>query len=304
MKKLLTLIVFTIIGWQATAQQDALYSSYRFNPLALNPGYAGSRDAISVVLLHRSQWVGIDGAPMTQSLAIHSPIGNTNLAIGFNAAHDQIGPTNNLMGFLTLAYHLPLKKGKLSFGLKGGVYDGIFHFNQLNFNQADPYESSGTVHSVVPSFDFGVYYYTDYFFAGAAVSHMTKHQFKYENVPTNNEQYLDRHYNLMVGGAIPVHPNVVLKPSLKAQYVYGAPFTFDVNFSTLLYKKVWVGVSYRFHNSVVFLTEWNITDFMRVGYAFDLAFNDLIHYNRGTHEIFLGFDFNLKTKKIISPRYL
>lgn len=304
MKKLLLILSLLLSGVSVQAQQDALYSAYRFNPLALNPAYAGSRDAISIVALHRSQWVGIDGAPMTESLAIHSPIGKTKLAVGFNMAYDQLGPTNNLMGFLTLAYHLQLKKGRLSFGVKGGIYDAIFDFNDLDYKNPDPLENTGTVHSVVPSFDFGIYYYTNYFFIGAAVNHMTRHEFKFENVPTSNEQYLHRHYNLMVGGAIPVAPNVVLKPSLKAQYVYGAPFTFDINFSTLLYKKVWVGASYRYNNSIVFLTEWNITDYMRIGYAFDLAFNELIHYNKGTHEVFLGFDFNLKSKTIISPRYL
>lgn len=55
------------------SQQDAQYTQYMYNTVSVNPGYAGSRGHISIAALHRSQWVGLDGAPTTQTLNLHSP---------------------------------------------------------------------------------------------------------------------------------------------------------------------------------------------------------------------------------------
>jgi len=77
------------------AQQEAQFSHYSFNTQSINPAYAGSRDALTVTALHRSQWVGFEGAPTTQTLTAHTPILNDKLGIGLSVLNDKIGPTNN-----------------------------------------------------------------------------------------------------------------------------------------------------------------------------------------------------------------
>ncbi|MFC0181043.1 type IX secretion system membrane protein PorP/SprF [Pseudarcicella hirudinis] len=59
---------------RAKAQQEALYSQYMFNMMAVNPAYAGSRDVLSMTGLFRQQWVGVEGAPTTQSFTIDMPL--------------------------------------------------------------------------------------------------------------------------------------------------------------------------------------------------------------------------------------
>ena len=73
MKNLLTAL-FILLATTLFAQQDALFSQYMFNKLAVNPGYAGSREILSTDLLYRYQWVNIEGAPKTISASIHSPL--------------------------------------------------------------------------------------------------------------------------------------------------------------------------------------------------------------------------------------
>lgn len=290
---------------EVQAQQDAMYTQYMFNPMAINPAYAGSREAISAVLHHRSQWVGFDGAPSTQTLAVHSPIGETGLATGVNMSLDRIGAFSNMMAFGTVAYHLKLGPGKLSFGIRGGVYNSRLDNNKLTFqSQGDATNQGGIVSSAVPSFDAGLYYYTNNWFVGASANHITKHNFQFENVPTANATFLERHYTLMGGTAIEMNENIVLKPSARVQYVGGAPLSFDANFSVLLKKKLWLGASYRFNSSVALIAEYNITPALRLGYAFDLSTTQLISHNNGSHEVFIGYDFRLKGKGIVSPRYL
>ncbi len=289
------------------AQQDAIFSQYTFNPLAINPAYAGSRSSFSAVLLHRSQWVGIDGAPNTQTLAVHSPVNKTNLAAGLNLYYDRIGPSSNLNIGFTGAYHLQLKKSKLSFGIRGGIYNSTLDKNQLSFkDQTDIFSENGTVTSTVPSFDFGMYYYKTKFYVGLSMSHINRNKFSfYDNILSDNTTYsLRTHVFLNMGYVFEVSDNVVFKPSFLLKATEGAYGNLDLSFNFMFYKKFWLGLSFRNRSSVNFMTEWNITDYLRIGYAYDLSVNKLALYNKGSHEIFIGFDFNLKSKKVVSPRYL
>jgi len=286
------------------AQQDPLYTNYMYNPMAINPAYAGSRDALSFVSLARFQWVGVDGAPQTQSFAIHSNVGKTGLALGGNFYHESIGPNSNFAAQLAIAYHLKLKLGKLSFAARAGFYNSNLDRSQLNFNQLnDPTQSGGISSSTVPTYDFGMYYYSKNFYVGAGANNIYAGKLNFEALGNNLVQQLTQHYYVHGGVAIEVDKNFVLKPSAMMRYVVNAPFTFDVNFSVLMYKIVWLGLTYRFNSSVAFLLEVNPLDWLRVGYSYDYTYTSSV-FKKGTHEIFLGFDFNLHSKNITSPRFL
>ena len=289
------------------AQQDAVYSQYMFNPFAINPAYAGSRNSYSAVMLHRSQWVGLAGAPNTQSFAVHAPAMKSGFAWGINFMRDKIGPTRNVLVAGTGAYILKFEDSKLAFGLRGGLYNTVLDRNMLNFKDgSDQLDIGGVEGAIVPSFDFGVYYYQTRFYAGISANHLTKHTFDFDDyadsVVTNMS--LRRHLMLSAGYVWEFKRNFILKPSFLLKAVAGAPVNLDVNLSALLYKRFWVGVSIRNTSSIVLLTDINVTDYMRVGYAYDLNYNKLGGYNKGSHEILLGFDFNLKNNQTISPRYL
>ena len=292
-----------------TAQQDAIYSQYSFNPLIINPAYAGTRNSFSAVLLNRSQWVGINGAPTTQSFSVHSPVNHTKLAFGFNMSYDQLGPSKNLNAAFSAAYHLKFKKSKLSIAIRGGVFNSVLDKNKLTFkNDKDVFNEGGTISSTVPSFDFGMYYFKSKFFFGLAITHLTKHKFEFfDNIASNGgstDYFLRTHLFLNGGYVFEINNNFVFKPTFLLKMTEGALLNLDLGFNVLFYKKIWLGISFRNKSSVNFMTEINITDYLRVGYAYDLSINKLSKYNKGSHEIFLGFDFTIKSKKIVSPRYL
>jgi type IX secretion system PorP/SprF family membrane protein len=305
MKKIFILVIGLLLSLGLKAQQDALYSQYMFNPFSINPAYAGSRNSISAVALHRSQWIGIEGAPMTQSFSVHTPSGEKGIAFGLNFVHDHLGPTRNMWGAFTGAYHVKMKKAKLAFALRGGFFNSTLDRNLLTFeNPADQFNSGGKDASLVPSFDFGAYYYRDRFYAGLSVNHLTKHNFDFSNYPTNTALFLNRHYMLMTGTVFKIRQGLLLKPSLLFRYAEGGIPSVDVNFSALVKNFWWIGASFRNKNSLVFLTEFNVTDYLRIGYSFDLTLNKLRTYNNGSHELFIGFDFTTGSTKNTSPRYL
>lgn len=305
MKKLLIALFFTSLGLVMNAQQDAIYSQYMFNPFVINPAYAGSRHSISAVLLHRSQWVGMDGAPTTSTFSIHSPFKGTGMAAGISAIADRIGPSKNLAAFATFAYHLRLGVGDLSFGLRGGMYSTEMDGTMLDYRDPTDQFNTQLVQRVSkPSFDFGMYYYTNRFFIGASATHITQENLTFSDFPDNAEMVLDRHIMLTSGYAMDVNENVIFKPSVMVRYVNSAPINFDVNASFLFKRTLWLGASYRMNNSIAFITEYNVTDNIRLGYSFDMTISELKRYNSGTHELFVGFDFSLTKEKSVSTRLL
>jgi type IX secretion system PorP/SprF family membrane protein len=309
MKKLiLGLIAIVALMSEVNAQQDALFSQYMFNPFAINPAYAGSRNSMSGVVLARKQWAGIDGAPTTGSFALHSPFKGKNFALGFNGVYDKIGPATNAGAFATYAYHLKVGPGKLSLGLRGGVYSNRLDNSVLVFNDGSDSKNTGEVfQKMVPTFDFGGYYYTNKFYLGLSANHLiASGTFNIDSVGSINGgvgsgsnvfSTYDRHLSLATGVALVVNPNVVLKPSLLVKYVHGAPVNVDVNFSVLLNKVFWIGASFRSSKAIVGIMEYNITDFVRVGYSYDFSFGAIRSYTTGSHELFLGFDLSVGNKK-------
>ena len=92
-----------------------------FNQFTINPAYAGSRDALSSVLLYRSQWTGLEDAPKTVNVSAHSPFHRKNMALGVNFMMDELGPTKVQSVQGTYAYHIKTNFGDFSMGVRSGI---------------------------------------------------------------------------------------------------------------------------------------------------------------------------------------
>jgi len=305
MKKILTALLI-LMASSIFAQQDQMFSQYMFNKLAVNPGYAGSRELLSADVLYRSQWVDVDGAPRTISASVHSPLVNPHLAVGLNVYNDQIGPMSYTGAMATFAYRILFPKGKLSFGLQAGVKNNGIVFSMFNvYNEDDPFYIQNTLKKkVVPDANFGVYYYTEKFYAGLSSRQLLQNQTIVVEDSSGNTQFskLLTHFYGMTGIAIPISENVVFRPSILAKFVRNAPPQLDINASFLFANTLWLGVSYRTEKAMALIAEVNIAQNFRVGYSYDMWFNELKAYNKGSHEIRLSYDFNVN-KRMLTPRY-
>jgi type IX secretion system PorP/SprF family membrane protein len=304
MKKILTALMI-LTASSLFAQQEALFSQYMFNKLAINPGYAGSRDLLTADVIYRYQWVDIDGAPKTLNASINSPLTNPHLALGFSVSNDQIGPMSYTSAMATFAYRIIFPKSKLSFGISAGAKNNGITMDDFNaYNTDDPFLVSSLEKKVVPDANFGIYYYSDKFYVGLSSQQLLRNQTLVVDEAGSESQYskLLTHFYLMSGVAIPLSEKIVFRPSMLAKFVQNAPPQLDLNASFLFVNTLWLGVSYRTEGAISFITEVNVNQNLRIGYSYDVWLNELKVYNKGSHEIRFSCDFNV-FKRILSPRY-
>jgi type IX secretion system PorP/SprF family membrane protein len=303
MKKI-TSLVFLLISFSAFAQQDPLFSQYMFNKLALNPAYAGSREILTIDLLDRYQWVGIEGAPRTFTVAAHMATRNNKVGLGVYAYRDALGPTINQGMMGTYAYRLLLGKGTLSLGLQAGIKYFDFDWMQMNVEDPDYTFNPQDIQKIVPDANFGVYYQTNRFFAGLSSKQLLQNEYGQATVD-NKTTYtkLLMHFYGMAGAAIPMDDKIIFRPSVMAKFVKNAPLQLDINASVLFGDIFWIGASFRTEKAIVFLTEFRISEKFRVGYSYDIYLNELQPHNKGSHEIRLGIDLDIYNSRMMTPRY-
>lgn len=306
MKKLLTFLLIIAAGY-SFAQQDPLFSQYMFNKLAVNPGYAGSREAISADILGRLQWVGINGAPRTISASVHSPLRNQHIALGLTAYQDDLGPTIFQGGLATVAYRILFPDSRLSFGLQAGIKRGSIDWKDPEMDPLDDNDqllNQQLRDKIIPDVNFGVYYYADNYYVGISSKQLLQNKIMVvDNEDADQFTHLLRHFYGMAGMAIPMTDDVMFRPSILVKYVQHAPAQMDLNANFLFANTFAVGASYRTEKALSLMAELKITKSLRIGYAYDIWFNELKAYNTGSHELRIGFDLETLQNRMRTPRY-
>lgn len=289
----------------ALAQQDSQYSQYMYNTVAVNPAYAGSRGVTSIFLLHRSQWVGLDGAPVTNSFAINKPISNTNLGYGISLLNDQIGVSDNNTLSGDLSYFIPVSnKSKLSFGLKFSANWLSVDYNRLTIRHPDDIvlaDQNNINNQFSPNFGAGIYWHSDRNYLGISVPNFLETKRYDDNISSTAKDKM--HFYLIAGTVAKLGPDWQFKPAMLAKSVQGAPLQVDLSANFLFIEKFTFGAAYRWNAAVTGLVGFQVSDSWQIGYAYDAETTRLANYNSGSHEIFLRFELYSKGKKIVSPRF-
>ncbi|MFL9844819.1 PorP/SprF family type IX secretion system membrane protein [Flavobacterium rhizosphaerae] len=289
----------------AFAQQEPQYTQYMYNTLTVNPGYAGSPGYMQAVLLHRSQWVGIDGAPRTQSFSFQAPLHDANdrMGLGFSAVNDKLGPADEVYVDGNFSYALPVgKAAKLAFGLKAGARMlSVDWARGQYYQQGDPLLNNNINNKIAPTVGAGLYYYTDTYYAGIAIPNFIRNNYYDDVAEAVNQERM--HYYIMGGYVFDLNENLKFKPAVLGKVVNGAPITVDVSANFLLHELVTLGASYRWDDSVSALAGFQITRNLFLGYAFDYSVTALNKYNNGSHEFILTYSFMPPPIRIKSPRF-
>ena len=298
-----TLVFFLLTtAVSVKAQQQATYSQYMFNGLAINPAYAGSHGALSVSFLSRFQNVGLPGAPNTQTLSIHSPIKDQRMALGFMVVNDKIGVIGQTGVNGIYAYRLPmLNNGTLSFGVQAGFSNYRAAYTSLDIYQSSDPLLATDVRQTRPNFGAGIFYSKTLYYIGISMPHMINNVFQrgtdfqtvYQSIPV----IISGGYVFKLNRMMKIKPNFLLK------VVDKRAVELDINANLLFDEVIWIGASYKFNNAANLLLEVQVTDQFRFGYSYSITTGYIRKAELGSHELLLQYRFKYNLKGIVTPRY-
>jgi type IX secretion system PorP/SprF family membrane protein len=316
MKTIINMIALVLVAASGYAQQDPQFNQYIFNEMVINPAYAGTKGVVNASAIYTTQWMGFSGSPTTQTVSVEGPASD-NVGLGLHIVNDQLGVQSQQSIFGSYAYHLKLSdKFKLSMGLSAGAsYYTVDGTKIITENPNDPAIPTYKATSLQFDSKTGLFLYSDRFFAGASVSDLLADVFKIKNplvtAPT-------RQYFLTSGYVFDLSKKFKLKPSFLIKQDFNAPSNIDLNLFVLYNDRFWLGVTVRegariFLNNdlqtdlksadaLVFMLDLNISDRLRVGYAYTYSTSVLAAYPGS--EFSLGYTFpNKITTKMSSIRY-
>ena len=301
MKTRILLFVLMFTGVVSYAQQDAQFTQYMYNTINVNPAYAGSRGALSIFALHRTQWVGLDGAPVTNAVSINTPINGSNLGLGVSLINDKIGPANENTISADLSYTIPTSETfKLSLGIKGTA--NLFNLDVTKLDPKDAGdESFQNYNKFTPNIGAGVYLHSDKAYLGLSIPNFIQTN-RYDD---NDVRIFKEKINtyLIAGYVFDLNQDIKFKPALITKMVEGAPLQIDVSGNFMFSEKFVVGVAYRWSAALSGMVGFQVSDGLYIGYGYDRETTNLKNYNSGSHEIFLRYEIFKKIDKITTPRF-
>ncbi|MCW2121141.1 type IX secretion system PorP/SprF family membrane protein [Flavobacterium sp. 7A] len=260
MKTNYIIILMLLLTVSCLAQQDAQYSHYMYNTITINPAYAGNRGVTSIFALHRTQWVGLDGAPVTNAVSINAPIENSRIGIGISFVNDNIGASTQNNISADISYTIPFSEEfDLSFGIKATADLLNVDYTKLDrYNLSDPKFQSSIDNSFLPNIGTGLYLHSDKMYVGLSVPNFFRDKHFDDN---SSNTIVDRlHFYLIGGYVFDLNPNLQFKPSFMTKIVTGAPLQLDVSANFLIQEKFTLGVAWRWDAAATALAGFQISN--------------------------------------------
>ena len=277
------LFVFCAISFsQAFAQHYSLYSNYINNGLVINPAFAGRNEGLDATMLHRRQWTGMNGAPVTTSFSVSSPLKLKSMNLGISIVDERIGGTMNQNVNGIYAYRFKSGSMNCSFGLQAGFLVGRTDWSKLRRNDSGDELLEGQSKTMTAfTSGAGYYMYNQLFFLGVSLPYL---------VNTNSlKSVANGPIVFNAGYLFELKDSSAIKPSLLIRLTPGSPISYDLNISYAYKQKYALGLSYRRQESVVAILEIPIQKQIKIFYSYDFGMGPVKKYHNGSHEIMLRY---------------
>lgn len=313
---LYTLLIIGSVTQFGNAQQQRLYTMFMYNKLGLNPAYAGYHHHGTVTAIYRNQWLGLEGAPESQVLSFHSPLGGERIGLGLSLSRESIGISSQVTLDGMYAYKVPMGAGKLSLGAQASLRNmkvdytdpAVMALEDLAFDQG---VDLGQDSRIVANFGAGVYYYTNRFYIGVSSPRLMKSDIDLEE----NNLFIAReeqHFYAMTGVVLPLGATVDFVPQVLSRYTQAAPIDFDINASVIWKQDYSLGLTFRtgggdgdVAESLDVIASAKLMRGLLLGVSYDLTMSDLKNYSNGSIEVLMRYIFNEPPKQgiFVDPRY-
>lgn len=285
------------------AQHSQLISQYMFNGLVLNPAYTGAKNNLAVNLNYRNQWVSFEGAPESQIASIHGPLDKSPLSFGGMVTREKVGLSSEVSALGTSSYRMKMTEGHLYLGLGAGVAVRNSNWTEATIEEeGDPLFEANSQGQLRPIFSAGAYYQNKTWYLGYSSPSIMRYEYPSSEEVRSIFSFTGIEHMLTGGYAHEVNRYFVIKPSFLLRSIPASGYQFDLNTNVILRKKVWMGMSYRFSESVIAMIEYQINHQLRMGYSYDYGLGDIGRYSDGSHEVMLMWVFR-KQSFARNPRY-
>lgn len=302
LKKLVTSLSLMLIAFAGFAQQLPLNNLYYENRFLFNPANAGDQGYLVGFLNHRRQWVGLEGAPVTNILSVHSPLGNKNIGLGGTLSSDRTDLFQRVAGSFSYAHRFNFSKEilhSIAFGASVGFVD--YRLNLADAKVDDPSDillTSNTKQGTTFNVDFGFRYNLRGLELGFAVPQLFETKIRYSSPGEDNRKFtLSRAmigylgYKFAIKDKWYIQPSVLMRTSAK-------PMQIDGNLNLSYKDIVWLGATYRTQGGFIPSIGFKIADQFTVAYSYEFAGGDAIaSRGNGSHEVMAGFRLSGKNKK-------
>jgi len=301
----ISIVLFILLAsFDVNAQTYPVYSQYLLDGLVINPAYTGTREALTASLSVRRKSLNLTGSPLMGTFSLHSPLKNDRIALGLMTHYQTYGVTNKASVFASYAFHIKTNNGRWSLGIKAGADMISNNYSGVSTVDPDPAFTESVSSYTLPNIGVGAYYSSDRIFAGIAVPEM----FGYRENSSGNGYEIYHDYNnyyfmVTAGGLISFTEKLRFKPSTLIRYSFNNPLLIDINGNLIISDFLWIGASWRLGEEVlVGILEFQVSQQLRIGYAYEYNLGNLSTFVGGTHELALRFEFG-KTISAANPRY-
>ncbi len=328
-------VLFSVFTFHiCIAQQKPQYTQYVFNNLLINPAVTGIENYVDVKTGYRSQWTGLEGAPVTSYLTASVPFGSDFVGgdaaalsggndanpysrlfsqtyeastphhgLGFMVISDQAGPISTTNVDLTYAYHLGISSDfNLSLGVEAGANHISLNTSMLTLeNPLDPAIANGNNSQWKPDLGIGIWGYSgNYYFGVSALQLLTQNQYFSTNNSTTQAKTVPQ---LFITGGVKIFLNddVTLLPSALVKFISPLPVTYDINAKIAFKDRFWVGAAYRNGDAIAGMVGLNISSLINIGYSYDYTTSALRTVSNGTHEIVINLMLNNRDHQVAPP---
>jgi len=305
----LTKVLFFLLVWlQSAAQQDPIFTQYMYNGQVINPAYAGIWEKAGFTALVREQWSGINRAPLTEAISIHTPLFSESVGVGLNILNETFAYQEKLMILADYAYEISLTPTqRLRFGLKFGFTNyrnPLTDYQLYPDGEYDPPFSEDIDLKFLPNFGLGFFLYEENYYIGLAMPKLIENDFTY-NYNNYSVQSELRTIYLNGGYVFFLDPfnRTIFKPTAMVRYTRGLPLQFDISANFLFFERMWVGAMLRSGNAICASTQFFLTKNLRFGFAMDITYNEIFPYQNGTYEFTVGWDMDFYGRSYIRAKY-
>ena len=309
-QKIILTMAMLVAASQTVSAQDFVFSQFYANPLYLNPALAGAKVCPRISLNYRNQWPALVSSFQTVSVSYDQYIDALHGGIGAIVMNDRQGDHGALMTTMAgVMYSFRFQVSRYVFvnaALQMSLINMNLDWDNLRFpDQIDPtfgfiYPTQATppdnMNKWYLDFDAGAVIYSDAWYAGAAVSHLTQPSNGFYGISD-----LPMKFTVHGGGLVNLATDKrrtsslalgtpIISPNLIYQYQGGFNY---FNYGLYLdWEPFIVGVWFRhgLENADAFIFLVGLQhNWFKIGYSYDVTVSKLANNTAGSHEVSLGF---------------